>query len=353
MPAARHYREEKPMPRSLAYGCTGQDVRQLQKLLNFHLPFLPRWRPLVADGVFGPKTRERVIDFQRLSSEQLAPDGIVGPLSRRALLLSHDFRTQVKLRPKPPATATTTSSTAKTQPAGLGATPPVSTTTTSSTAKTQPANPVSQRSVSVQVGRQANYSPTYNQPLVLNVQHNWLFRAVELGGPPVDFTLSAGGQVALNQQCPPLYPPNVARLDNKTAEDYRRLRFSRSDCPEPVGSWSGQGFVNFGPGGFLKGLDGSLDLMNPAVNLMLQKNEAQPLGLGVGFSNQTNLTLWSEKDRGNPDNDLYNLSLFVNTAVVWNVDLSNPKSFNLLAPGWQVLSGINFTFDVSPEKPKE
>jgi peptidoglycan hydrolase-like protein with peptidoglycan-binding domain len=330
--------------RTLAYGCTGQDVRQLQRLLNFHLPFLPRWRPLVADGIFGPETRKRVIDFQRLSSEQLAPDGIVGPLARRALLSSYDFRTQVKLRPKPPATATTTSS----------------------TAKTQPQDSVSQRSVSVQAGYQVNYSPTYNQPLVLNVQHNWLFRAVELGGPAVDFTLSAGAQVALNQQCPyekpppagqrqrpPLYPPNVATLDNNSAEGYRAYRFSASGCPEPVGAWSGQGFVNFGPGGFLKAWDGSLDLMNPAVNIMLQKSEAQPLSLGVGLSNQTNLALWSEKDPRNPDNDLYNLSLFINAAAVWNVDLSNPRSFSLLAPGWQVLSGVNFTFDVSPEKPKE
>jgi peptidoglycan hydrolase-like protein with peptidoglycan-binding domain len=326
------------MARTLTYGCTGADVRQLQKLLNFHLP-PPRWQPLRVDGRFGTKTRDRVIDCQKLSVDQLRPDGIVGPLTWRALLATFGFRTWTYLRPTP---------------AYLPPTLPVSPTTTSSMAQTKPVSTppdlspytLGQRSVQVQVGRQANYFPSYDQPLVLTVQHNWLYRMADWP----DLTLSVGGQVALNKQCPPYPPPGVAKLDNPLAEEYRRLRYTPADCPPAVGRWSGQGFAQFGPGGFLKLLDNRLDLLNPALNLMLQKNEAQPWSLGLGVSNQVNYTLWSEKDPQRPDNDLYNLSLFVNTMLVWNVDLSNPQAFRLSVPNLQVLGGVLFTFDVTPEK---
>jgi ABC-type transport system involved in cytochrome bd biosynthesis fused ATPase/permease subunit len=48
-------------------------VADLQTALNSKPSRLPR---LVADGIFGPRTRERVLEFQR--SNGLQPDGIVG-----------------------------------------------------------------------------------------------------------------------------------------------------------------------------------------------------------------------------------------------------------------------------------
>jgi peptidoglycan hydrolase-like protein with peptidoglycan-binding domain len=61
------------MPRTLRAGDTGADVRALQDVLNFHIR---RLVPLAVDGIFGPKTKARVVEFQR--SNQLVQDGVAG-----------------------------------------------------------------------------------------------------------------------------------------------------------------------------------------------------------------------------------------------------------------------------------
>jgi peptidoglycan hydrolase-like protein with peptidoglycan-binding domain len=79
------------MDRTLSFGMTGTDVRDLQAALNYHLrppspphtpPGDPR-PPLVADGVFGSLTDARLKEFQRLN--ELVDDGIVGHLTRPLL----------------------------------------------------------------------------------------------------------------------------------------------------------------------------------------------------------------------------------------------------------------------------
>lgn len=62
-------------------GSAGQLVRDLQALLNFVMPISPI---LATDGKFGPKTLNRVLDFQRQAA--LAVDGIVGPQTGTALV---------------------------------------------------------------------------------------------------------------------------------------------------------------------------------------------------------------------------------------------------------------------------
>lgn len=64
-------------PNLLKYGSIGTAVKQLQQLLTFY------GHPLVADGIFGPKTQNAVKAFQ--GGNGLVPDGIVGPLTRAAL----------------------------------------------------------------------------------------------------------------------------------------------------------------------------------------------------------------------------------------------------------------------------
>lgn len=56
----------------LKEGSRGEDVRQLQRMLH-----------CIADGIFGPVTKEAVVEFQK--SHGLAADGIVGPLTAAAL----------------------------------------------------------------------------------------------------------------------------------------------------------------------------------------------------------------------------------------------------------------------------
>jgi hypothetical protein len=62
---------------ALATGMAGADVAGLQRRLNRD------GAGLRVDGVFGPKTKQAVIRFQR--THRLAPDGIVGPKTRAVL----------------------------------------------------------------------------------------------------------------------------------------------------------------------------------------------------------------------------------------------------------------------------
>jgi len=65
--------------RMISYGSRGKDVVDAQQLLNQH----GAAPPLVVDGIFGPKTRQATIEFQK--SRGLSPDGIIGPLTWGAL----------------------------------------------------------------------------------------------------------------------------------------------------------------------------------------------------------------------------------------------------------------------------
>lgn len=65
----------------LRMNSTGPDVKRLQVLLNFVTNPHP---PLVLDGIFGPKTRAEVLKFQQQA--RLSTDGIVGPLTNKALV---------------------------------------------------------------------------------------------------------------------------------------------------------------------------------------------------------------------------------------------------------------------------
>lgn len=66
--------------RLLRFGDRGPDVTALQQALNGKPSRLP---PLKADGMFGARTRDRVMEFQRSSG--LETDGIVGPGTQSAL----------------------------------------------------------------------------------------------------------------------------------------------------------------------------------------------------------------------------------------------------------------------------
>lgn len=70
------------MPETVRIGSRGPTVTFLQAQLNLVRPdLLP---PLAMDGIFGPKTQARVMEFQR--DKLLAVDGIVGPKTWAALL---------------------------------------------------------------------------------------------------------------------------------------------------------------------------------------------------------------------------------------------------------------------------
>lgn len=68
-------------PRTLRQGMTGLDVARCQNLLNASM--VQSQTPLWVDGIFGPKTTQRVREFQ--TRHRLLVDGIVGPQTRAEL----------------------------------------------------------------------------------------------------------------------------------------------------------------------------------------------------------------------------------------------------------------------------
>lgn len=65
---------------TLKRGSRGYQVERLQKKLNLNYP---AYSKLKVDGLFGPATEAVVKEFQRRSG--LVPDGVVGPLTKKAL----------------------------------------------------------------------------------------------------------------------------------------------------------------------------------------------------------------------------------------------------------------------------
>jgi peptidoglycan hydrolase-like protein with peptidoglycan-binding domain len=81
--------------RLLRFGSQGDDVKHIQFMLDIAgawftfyqingLPPPSLYRQLIIDGIFGPKTYKRVIEFQK--KRFLEPDGIVGPITHDSLL---------------------------------------------------------------------------------------------------------------------------------------------------------------------------------------------------------------------------------------------------------------------------
>jgi peptidoglycan hydrolase-like protein with peptidoglycan-binding domain len=68
-------------PDTVREGSTGTGVRLLPSILK-HTK-VAEWDPGAIDGIFGPKTKSAVRNYQ--SSHHLAVDGIVGPLTWRTL----------------------------------------------------------------------------------------------------------------------------------------------------------------------------------------------------------------------------------------------------------------------------
>jgi len=82
--AYRRYSRQAPAPAGrkvgsglLRKGDRGEPVKHLQGLLS------ALGYPIAADGIFGPKTHEAVLAFQR--QHRLAADGIAGPMTMDAL----------------------------------------------------------------------------------------------------------------------------------------------------------------------------------------------------------------------------------------------------------------------------
>jgi len=281
------------MPRDLAVGAYGLDVKNLQMILNLNRD--PHQARLIEDGAFGPQTLARVKEFQAYCG--LTADGIVGPLTRMMLLPERTYSLQAALAPTPGGGYSVGSPALRFGLAGAGPAAPVSDPTPPT-----PAPPYQTfQQFQILAGGQQAFFPSVTSPLVLTAQFNQIIRNP---GKP-DFVLTLGGQFALNSS-------------------------------GPAGDWTGQGFAQMGLA--LNTKLAGFDLLNPFVVTMLQRNQGQPFTWGVGIGDQVNYAL----DKSG------RLALFLNGQVVVNTDLSTGLAS---APGLQILGGVSFTFGQMPPDP--
>lgn len=302
--------------RQLAKFDRGEDVRNLQKLLNIHLS--EGYERLDPDGDFGSRTDARVREFQTLND--LDPDGIVGYFTREKLLDLREVQMYLTAVPRHyeissrrgpatrgfaqrglaamtagPAVLPVAARTAALPAMGIPSAALTSSPTIGQVGQ-QPGPPM-KRQVQVLSGHQFSINPWFFSPIVITGQVNWL--ATNNGRP--DFVLTVGAQVAVN------------------------------DMTGPAGAWTVQGFAQMGLSGLLK--KGNFDLANPFVVMMLQNSEKpKPLSFGLGVGNQMNYILTKNGA----------LTLFLNKQVVTNVDLGSGQGS---APGLQIVGGVGYQFD--------
>lgn len=284
------------MPRTLSAGMTGDDVRNLQGLLNFHLQDTGVVR-LAPDGIFGPKTQAAVVRVQQIA--RLSADGLVGPKTRSALVNVGSVSAQVGVnatqrpaasRPQPFAPRTRFGLVGGGDddpsfpdillelfrkfsqlfnvplPSAVPPPPP------------PPPTPVqvNVQGVVVQAGNQWSFNPFAPSPFVLGSQANVLFK---IGGlPPI--AVSPG------------------------------VQFFANGVGSPNGAFTGQGFVQIGPPSVLP--FGDFDLLNPFVQGFVQKNSGQPGQVGFALGNQATWKLVGDT-----------LGLFVNTQAVFAFGLKS------------------------------
>jgi hypothetical protein len=267
------------MARTLKQGDTGQDVVVLQKVLNKHLDLVggPLLKP---DGVFGARTRQKVVEFQKIN--RLVADGVVGPKTTAALL-------DIKMVTVRTEMNTTSSGSPQPAPSPKPVTPP---------AQSQPSpTPPKTRSFQVQAGGQVAFNPWVASPFVLTAQMNFFVRRNRF--PPV-IEISPGVQLSINM------PGSAA------------------------GDWTGQAFVQLALPEYTSSKP--IDWFNPFIQAALVQNQGQHLNAGAALGDQINLPLGKSGK----------YSLFLNGQEVWNFDLKTGVINHL--PATQVLLGVSGEF---------
>lgn len=292
------------MARDLLIGSTGDDVRNLQRLLNFHLQDAGV-ATLTPDGSFGQKTQAAVLRLQQLA--HLAQDGSVGAMTRAALVnvgsvtaglagySAEPGESVGSLRAGDLFRIAQARSSIKLPPAALalmGASP-----AGAPPSPSPPAPPVriEFQSVAVQAGDQFSWNfkdlASAHSPFVIGGQANILFKLSPLRRP---IAFSPGFQ------------------------------FFSNGVGSPNGPWTGQGFIQIGKPSLLP--FGDFDLLNPFVQGFLQRNFRQSPQGGFAIGNQATWKLLGDR-----------LGLFVNTQAVFAYDLPTGKGQPVAA---QVFTGL-------------
>ena len=286
------------MQRTLKEGTSGEDVRNLQRLLNFHLTGTG-FTPLNPDGSFGRKTGLAVVKFQNVA--KLFPDGIAGLKTRAALMNVLSIAGQVGLDNSDADASGATSRIGQLfrlaqQRTAMRIPPTASGMVSAGNPGSPPAYPPASynvQSIVFGTGKQWAWNPWTLSPFVASVQANVLCK------------LSGG------------FPPFMLSPS---------LQYAQNTLGSPNGAWTGQGSIQFGPEKSLLSI-GDFDLLSPFVVLMLQQNAGQPMQGGIGIGMQPTWNLGNDKI----------LSLFVNAQVVFAQDLHSGAG---IPPAAQIYGGV-------------
>ncbi|GLS17887.1 hypothetical protein GCM10007874_09030 [Labrys miyagiensis] len=292
------------MSRNLCLGNTGPDVRNLQKMLNFH------GSKLIPDGIFGPLTLREVRRLQGAAT--INQDGIVGPLTKLALFPSLQIDSVyylsplgIDLRPLFARAMAQSSLVAQTLPkiqtanvtaappppptSPATASPPTPTPTPAPTAAPPSTPSINFQNLIVQGGNQFAWNPWAPSPFVAGVTGTFVIRWGDAGVSGLK--LSGQGQFSVNS----LHSPN--------------------------GKWTGQGGIQLQPlapwlDRNLKFFDERLDLTSVFVTAFVQRNENSnnfQSGGGVGW--QPSLSLI----KGTGDDPILTLSLNLQAVKAWDL----------------------------------
>ena len=91
---------QTPPTTTISLGDKGHLVLELQFILNAIAPYYDEIPSVIADNVFGPGTKDAVIEFQKAFG--LTPDGVVGPVTWRKLYeVYHGIYDNIEI-PQPP-----------------------------------------------------------------------------------------------------------------------------------------------------------------------------------------------------------------------------------------------------------
>lgn len=290
------------MSRTIRRGDTGPDVRNLQKMLNFH------GSQLIPDGIFGPLTLKEVLRIQRAAG--IATDGIVGPLTKLALFPSLQLDSAYYLSPagtnieplyagaaaQSPLIAQILPKLQTLTPTGTGqASPPPSPPPAPTPAPTPAPGPtpftpsIRFQNLIVQGGNQFAWRPWVASPLVGGISGTVVIRWSDVGFSGVKLGLQ--GQFASNGM----------RSAN--------------------GTWTGQGGIQVQPlspwlDRNLKFFDERLDLTSISVTGFVQRNENSnhlQSGGSVNFAPSFSLI------KGTGDDPILALSLNLGIVAAWDL----------------------------------
>jgi hypothetical protein len=292
------------MDRTLSQGTSGPDVRTAQAYLNLHTAS-PGVAQLKPDGVFGPVTKARTVEFQHRAG--LTADGVIGPKTRAALLAFQTTTVQGAVTPRvilPPAPNVQL-------PPSLGKLPDI---------HDKPATPYLQ-------------VPDGFWPKPRDT--GWEIKKWEFqGGNEFDIPWSDSSPAQISVEATLL-----RRVNGKEQEGTLGAQWS-STPSSADGSWNAQFYVKKSFDDLVRKI-GPLSLLSPWVMAYAKIPSNSSAVAGVGAGNETSIDLKQNADKKNVLSFVFGQALMLDL-----IDLNGPKLIG--KPSGQFTFGLKVIIEPGP-----